>query len=199
MSVSAMRRLILASASPRRRELLAQIGLYPEILVCDVPEVRACTETPLAYSRRVALAKAQAGWQRSGMDAASLVLGADTEVVVDDVVFGKPGDDAAALQMLRALSARAHLVLSSVAIVGAGFEAVETSATRVHFAPLSERAVREYVATGEPAGRAGGYAIQGLAAAFVTRIEGSYSGVMGLPLFETASLLRRAGLAVISE
>jgi septum formation protein len=199
MSAMATRRLILASASPRRRELLAQIGIAPEILACDVAEVRAPAETPLAYSRRVALAKAAAGWQRSGMDPASLVLGADTEVVVDDVVFGKPADDSAALRMLRDLSGREHLVLSSVAVVGAAFEAVETCTTRVRFARMSERAIREYVGSGEPAGRAGGYAIQGLAAAFVASIEGSYSGVMGLPLFETVSLLRRAGLAVISE
>lgn len=199
MSTPSVRRLILASASPRRRELLAQVGIVPEIVACDVPEVRAAAEAPLDYSRRVARAKAQAGWHRTGMDAASLVLGADTEVVVDDVVFGKPADEAAALRMLRDLGGREHLVLSSVAVVGAAFDAVETCATRVRFARMSERAMHEYVASGEPFGRAGGYAIQGLAAAFVAGIDGSYSGVMGLPLFETISLLRRAGFPVIAE
>lgn len=197
MSALPLPRLILASASPRRRELLAQIGITPTIVAGDVPEVRAAGEAPLTYSRRVALAKAQAGWHATGMDPQSLVLGADTEVVVDDCVLGKPADAAAALNMLRQLSGREHLVLSSVALVGAAGAAIETSATQVRFAPISEPEMAAYVASGEPFGRAGGYAIQGLAAAFVAHLAGSYSGVMGLPLFETIALLRRAGYPVV--
>jgi septum formation protein len=193
-----MKNLILASASPRRRELLAQMGITPEIIACDLPEVRITGEAPLDYSRRVARAKAQAGWQLSGSRPDWLALGADTEVVIDDIVFGKPADDAAALAMLRDLSGREHLVLSTVALVGADFEGIETCVTRVRFAKLSAATMRQYVATGEPFGRAGGYAIQGLAAAFVAHIDGSYSGVMGLPLFETMALLRRAGFPVIA-
>jgi septum formation protein len=193
-----MKNLILASASPRRRELLAQMGITPEIIACDLPEVHITGEAPLDYSRRVARAKAQAGWQLSGSRPDWLALGADTEVVIDDIVFGKPADDAAALAMLRDLSGREHLVLSTVALVGADFEGIETCVTRVRFAELSAATMRQYVATGEPFGRAGGYAIQGLAAAFVAHIDGSYSGVMGLPLFETMALLRRAGFPVIA-
>jgi septum formation protein len=193
-----MKNLILASASPRRRELLAQMGITPEIIACDLPEVHITGEAPLDYSRRVARAKAQAGWQLSGSRPDWLALGADTEVVIDDIVFGKPADDAAALAMLRDLSGREHLVLSTVALVGADFEGIETCVTRVRFAELSAATMRQYVATGEPFGRAGGYAIQGLAAAFVAHIDGSYSGVMGLPLFETMALLRRAGFPLIA-
>jgi len=186
-------RLILASASPRRLELLTQIGVRPEVIACDVPEQREPGETAVAYSRRVAQAKALAGWQLAGHPGGCCVLGADTEVVLDDCVFGKPADAAAATQMLRQLSGREHQVLTSVALVAGAFAEVVTCCTRVWFAPLSDSTVRRYVDTGEPFGKAGAYAIQGRAAAFIARIDGSYSGVMGLPLFETQALLQRAG------
>ncbi|HWS25916.1 MAG TPA: Maf family protein [Xanthomonadales bacterium] len=187
------RRLILASASPRRLELLTQIGVEVEVLACDVPEQRAPDESPLAYSCRVARAKALTGWQLAGADRHCWVLGADTEVVLDDCVFGKPADADAAIRMLQQLSGRDHQVLTSVALLGADFDEVATCSTAVRFAPMSEAQIRHYVASGEPFGKAGAYAIQGRAAAFIARIEGSYSGVMGLPLFETAALLQRAG------
>lgn len=186
-------RLILASASPRRLELLAQLGVHSEVLACDVPEQRQPGETALDYSCRVARAKAAAGWRMCGEDPALRVLGADTEVVLDDCVFGKPADADAATRMLRQLSGRAHQVLTSVALLGAGFDEIATCITKVRFAPLSDAQIRRYVDSGEPFGKAGAYAIQGRAAAFIARIDGSYTGVMGLPLFETAALLRRAG------
>lgn len=191
--VAGRKRLILASASPRRLELLTQIGVGAEVLACDVPEQRQAGETALSYSRRVAHAKAAAGWQQCAGGRDCRVLGADTEVVLDDRVFGKPVDADSALRMLRELSGREHQVLSSVALVGADFSEVVTCSTMVRFAPLPEAWMFEYIDSGEPFGKAGGYAIQGRAAAFIARIEGSYSGVMGLPLFETAALLRRAG------
>lgn len=186
-------RLVLASASPRRLELLTQIGVAVEVRPCDVPEVRAEGETPLAYSRRVARAKAVAGWDQVEHDPARLVLGADTEVVLDDRVFGKPADADAAHAMLAELSGREHWVLSSVALIGAQFDELLTCITRVRFAALDAATIRDYVASGEPYGRAGGYAIQGRAGAFIEHLDGSYSSVMGLPLFETATLMRRAG------
>lgn len=188
-----MAALVLASASPRRRELLAQLGIAVDVVPGDVPEVRAPGEAPGAYSQRVARAKAQAGWIAIGADPGRFVLGADTEVVLGDRVFGKPVDADDAAQMLRDLSGREHLVLSSVALIGADFDAVVTQVTRVSFASLSAAEIAAYVATGEPMGKAGAYAIQGHAAAFVAHIDGSYTGVMGLPLFETAALLRQAG------
>jgi len=186
-------RLILASASPRRRELLNQIGVHAEVLACDVPEQRQAGESALAYSCRVARDKAIAGWNLCAQGRDCRVLGADTEVVLDDCVFGKPGNAQHAVSMLQQLSGREHQVLTSVALVGCGFDEVVTSSTAVRFARLSDAQIARYVDSGEPFGKAGGYAIQGRAAAFIVRIEGSYSGVMGLPLFETTALLQRAG------
>lgn len=186
-------RLILASASPRRIELLTQIGVHAEVHACDVPELRQAGESALAYSRRVARAKAVAGWQLGGQERDCWALGADTEVVLDDCVYGKPVDAADAARMLRQLAGREHQVLTSVALIGAASDEVVTCVTAVQFAPLSDAQIGLYVDSGEPFGKAGAYAIQGRAATFIARIEGSYSGVMGLPLFETATLLRRAG------
>ncbi|HJR13421.1 MAG TPA: Maf family protein [Rhodanobacteraceae bacterium] len=188
--------LYLASQSPRRRELLAQIGADFEIVDVDVPEVRGGDEAPCAYVERVARAKARAGLQAvSAGDPGAVVLGADTEVVLDDRVFGKPrdGDDAAA--MLRVLSAREHAVISVVCCATASSENIAVCESMVAFAELDERAIADYVTTGEPFGKAGAYAIQGRAAAFIAHLSGSYSGVMGLPLFETARLLCGAGIA----
>lgn len=190
-------RLYLASQSPRRRELLAQIGVRFDVIDVAVPEIRAPQESPAAYVERVARAKARAGWSKLGEgDPDALVLGADTEVVLDGRVFGKPRDAETAVAMLRDLSGRTHTVISVVCCVGAGREEVAACESLVTFPLLHEDAIARYVATGEPFGKAGGYAIQGRAAAFIEHLSGSYSAVMGLPLFETARLLRHAGAVV---
>jgi septum formation protein len=186
--------LYLASQSPRRRELLARLGVRFDVVDVDVPEVRAPGESPRAYVERVARAKAQAGLRAVlARDPDAWVLGADTEVVLGDRVFGKPADADAAAAMLRDLSGRTHTVISIVCCatpLETNCAACESSVT---FAPLDDAGISDYVFTGESFGKAGGYAIQGRAAAFVAHIAGSYSGVMGLPLFETAGLLRRTG------
>lgn len=186
--------LYLASQSPRRRELLAQLGLAFGVLDVDVPEVRAVGEPPEDYVRRVAREKAGAGLLKVVANPAALVIGADTEVVLDDEVFGKPADGAEAVRMLRRLSGRTHRVVSSVCVLSASREAQVTSVSEVTFAPLTDREIADYVAGGEWFGKAGGYAIQGQAAGFVPHLAGSYSGVMGLPLYETRRLLRGFGV-----
>lgn len=186
--------LYLASQSPRRRELLTQIGATFSVVDVDVPEVRALGETPRAYVERVARAKARAGLAAAvAGDPQAVVLGADTEVVLDGRVFGKPRDGQAAAAMLRELSGRTHTVISVVCCATAAAENLAACESRVTFAPLDKRTIARYVATAEPFGKAGGYAIQGRAAAFVSHLDGSYSGVMGLPLHETAGLLRASG------
>jgi septum formation protein len=191
---SRVSRLVLASASPRRLDLLRQIGFEPEVVSVNVPESCAVDESPLAYSRRVAHDKARAGWNAIGRSRECLVLGADTEVLIDGQVLGKPADASAARHMLRQLSGRAHTVLSSVAVIGEEFDDLISCPSQVRFAELSDQEIAHYVASGEPFGKAGAYAIQGRAAAFVAHLDGSFSGVMGLPVHETALLLRRAGL-----
>jgi len=186
--------LYLASKSPRRRELLAQLGLQFGLLDVDVPEQRQPGEPPEAYVSRVAREKAGAGLLAVVGNAAAVVLGADTEVVLDDVVFGKPADAAEAGAMLATLSGRTHRVVSSVWLVDAGREEKATCITEVTMQELAPATIAAYVATGECFGKAGAYAIQGRAAAFVSHLSGSHSGVMGLPLHETARLLRRFGL-----
>ena len=184
--------LYLASQSPRRRELLARLGLEVQILRTDVDEQRMAGEAPDVYVQRLAIAKArQANKQRSGP--AAPVLGADTVVVAGDRVLGKPASQDDAVEMLGALSGRSHWVHTGVSVVSAAHQAVTISSTEVWFReiPLAERL--EYWATGEPADKAGGYAIQGLGALFTTEIRGSYTGVMGLPLYETARLLQEFG------
>jgi len=184
--------LYLASQSPRRRQLLEQIGVAFTPVDVDVPEQRAAGESPLDYVSRVARDKAQAGL--AGLPPEALVLSADTEVVLDEEVFGKPADAAAAAAMLRRLSGRTHETISVVwAVQGARAESV-TSVSRVRFAALSDEDIAAYVASGEPFGRAGAYAIQGRGATLIEHLDGSYTGVMGLPVFETARLLRRFGI-----
>ena len=189
-------RLFLASRSPRRRELLARLGCVFELLDVDVPEQRHATETPAHYVRRVARAKAMAGWAQVRGSCPALVLGADTEVVLDDTVFGKPADAAQALDMLRRLSGREHRVLSALCLLGADGERNALVHSTVRFEALDVQTLRAYVASGEPFGKAGAYAIQGYAESFVSRLAGSHSAVMGLPLHETAGLLRAAGVHV---
>jgi septum formation protein len=188
--------LYLASQSPRRRQLLEQIGVEFGLLEVDVPEVRVPGEPALDYVSRVAREKAGAGLLKVAGSPGAVVLGADTEVVLGNEVFGKPidADDAAA--MLRRLSGRTHLAITVVWLVSAAREAHAVCASRVEFAALDEARIATYVASGEPLGRAGAYAIQGRAAAFIRRLDGSYSGVMGLPLYETSSLLTEFGIDV---
>jgi septum formation protein len=186
--------LHLASASPRRRELLAQCGLAAARLAAPaIDETPRPGEAPRELVLRLAAAKARAGAAALG-GAPGLVLGADTEVALDGQVFGKPHDEAAGLAMLAALSGRTHEVLSAVALCDAatGWLGTRLSVSRVRFRHIDPAAARAYWASGEPADKAGGYAIQGRGSAFVERLEGSYSGVVGLPLFETLDLLREA-------
>ena len=186
--------LHLASQSPRRRELLARLGVDFGIVDVDVPEVRVPGEPPEDYVHRVAREKAGAGLLEVVAVPGATVLGADTEVVLGDEVFGKPRDAADATAMLRRLSGRTHEVISVVVVVSAAREAQAVSRSRVTFAELSDDDIAAYVASGEPMGRAGAYAIQGGAERFVSRLDGSFSGVMGLPLFETSRLLREFGI-----
>lgn len=193
--------LYLASKSPRRRQLLEQLGVEFEVLDVDIPEMPVPGESPVAYVERLARQKAAAG--RAALPASATehgwVLGSDTEVVLDGEIFGKPADDGDAVAMLCRLAGHEHQVLTGVCLVGppgSGPAASMVCTTRVRFAALDDTAIRVYVATGEPFGKAGAYAIQGRAGAFVSHLSGSYSGVMGLPLYETAALLRRAGFAV---
>ena len=191
--------LYLASQSPRRRELLGRIGVPFGVLDLDVAEVRQPGEPAEDYVRRVAREKAGAGLLTVLGNASAVVLGADTEVVLGDEVFGKPRDAADAAAMLRKLSGRTHRVISAMSLVSPAREVQAIVITEVTFAPLSDVQIHAYVATGEPAGKAGGYAIQGGAELWVTRLAGSYSGVMGLPLYETACLLREMGLDVAAD
>ena len=182
--------LILASASPRRRELLAQIAVPHAVAPAQVNEAVLPAEPAADYVRRVARAKALALWRGQGLP----VLGADTTVVLDGQIFGKPRDREHALTMLAALAGRTHEVLTAVVLAGpAGtFERLSESRVRMRPTAAAERAA--YWETGEPRDKAGAYAIQGLGAVFIESLEGSYSGVMGLPLYETAQLLAAAGV-----
>jgi septum formation protein len=187
--------IYLASASPRRRELLRQIGVEFEVMPSHVLEVRAAGETPAAYVQRVARDKAQfvASQLRERGLPIFPVLGADTEVVLGDDILGKPQDREHGLAILRRLAGRTHDVLSAISIIGQGEEHATLSASRVTFSALTEAEIAQYWETGEPLDKAGAYAIQGMAARFITRLEGSYSGVMGLPLHELAVLLKKIG------
>lgn len=186
--------LILASASPRRLELLRQIGIEPRVCSADIVERQTESESAAEYSRRIARDKALAGRALCAGGIDDWVLGADTEVVVDGLPLGKPQDAEDAMRMLRLLAGREHQVLSSVALIGPYFDEVLLQSTSVRMAMIEQTEMQAYVASGEPFGKAGAYAIQGRAAGFIESIAGSYTGVMGLPLFETATLLRRVGL-----
>lgn len=202
--------IYLASSSPRRCELLDQLGVRFSVLAQDVPEHCGLDETPEAYVQRLALEKARAGWQGLSTNSCRPVLGADTMVVVDNTVLGKPVDREAALVMLASLSGRAHRVLTALAMVGnvtAGEDVpqgvgqyrqqMRLSESRVWFRHIDVQEREAYWASGEPADKAGAYAIQGIGAMFIERLEGSYSGVMGLPLFETAELLQAFGIQLL--
>ena len=195
------RSIYLASRSPRRRELLAQIGVRFQVLMfrgnpetdAELDETPLADELPRAYVERIARAKAQAGWQR--LEQRSLpraaVLSADTTVALGNRILGKPADRREAATMLAELSGRRHEVLTAVALKDEAQLACALSVSEVEFRPLSAEDIRQYVATGECDDKAGAYAIQGRAAQFVADLRGSFSGVMGLPLYETAQLLER--------
>ncbi len=180
--------IVLASASPRRLELLRQIGIEPIVRPAHIDESRR-EESAEAYVKRMALEKAQAIAADLGDDS-MIVLGADTAVVLDEATFGKPRDAADAAAMLHRLSGRTHQVLSAVALVRGDRQAVRLSETAVRFRVLDAAEIAAYWRTGEPADKAGSYAIQGRAAMFIEEIHGSCSGVAGLPLYETAQLLK---------
>lgn len=187
--------LYLASRSPRRSELLARLGRPFQTLDLDVAEVRAVGETPRDYVQRVAADKARAGLAHVlAADPAAVVVGSDTEVVLGERVFGKPADAGDAAAMLAALSGRTHQVMTAVVLASAGGVSVDVVVSEVTFAALEQAHIAAYVATGEPFGKAGAYAIQGEAERFITHLAGSYSGVMGLPLYQTDRLLAGAGL-----
>ena len=188
--------LHLASRSPRRAELLARLGLDFGVIDLDIPEQQGASEAAHQYVRRVAREKAGAGLLAVVAVPNAVVLGADTEVILDGRVFGKPADAGDAADMLRTLSGRTHEVITAVALRWNDATHFALSTSKVTLAPLPRAAIAAYVASGESFDKAGGYAIQGRAAAFVTRLEGSYSGVMGLPLAETAALLGEAGFPV---
>jgi septum formation protein len=182
--------LYLASQSPRRRELLDQLGEAHRTLDVAVEEIRQHGESPEDYVSRVAWDKARAGYALVAGEPEARVLGADTEVILGDEVFGKPRDARDAAAMLCRLAGREHRVVSVAWLVASGGDRRAVSISTVRFAPLGEAAIAAYVATGECMGKAGAYAIQGRAAAFIEHLSGSYSGVMGLPLYETSQLLR---------
>ncbi|HUG03764.1 MAG TPA: nucleoside triphosphate pyrophosphatase [Steroidobacteraceae bacterium] len=186
--------IILASASPRRSQLLAQIGVRHEPFPVDLEERPRPDESPPEYVMRLARDKAGTAATALGRRANRPVLAADTEVVLDDRIFGKPVDEAHAVAMLMALGGRTHQVLTAVALHVDGRQQAALHCSRVTFRALGADECRRYCRTGEATGKAGAYAIQGFGAVFVERLEGSFSGVMGLPLFETAALLDAAGV-----
>jgi septum formation protein len=182
-------KVYLASGSPRRRELLTQIGVEFDKLTLDVDESRLVGESPLDYVQRIATAKAQAGWQSLGQGERRPVIGADTSVVIGQDVLGKPKSAADAKSMLQRISNSQHDVLTAVSVIYDKQVLTKVSCNKVTFAPISEAELDWYIATGEGEDKAGSYAVQGLAARFIEQIEGSYSGIMGLPLRETTALL----------
>ncbi|WP_286911986.1 MULTISPECIES: Maf family protein [unclassified Pseudomonas] len=188
-----MNPLYLASGSPRRRELLTQIGVPFTPVSAPIDETPLPGESAEAYVERLAVAKAEAGLASLGSPA--LTLGADTAVVLDGRILGKPENREHALAMLAELSGRAHQVLTAVAVSDGQRCQSLCVASNVRFRPISPAEAERYWASGEPADKAGGYAIQGLGAVFVTGLEGSYSAVVGLPLSETAELLGQFGIA----
>ncbi len=190
----------LASTSPRRRELLQQIGISFGLLSVDVQEKAHPGEAPEVLVLRLALEKARAGRMQLDGDDSTPVLGADTVVVNQGRVLGKPRNRDDALAMLTTLAGERHQVMTAVAMIGTkGDEQSRLSVSTVQFRAITREEAGAYWASGEPVGKAGAYAIQGLAAVFIERLEGSYSGVMGLPLYETAELLAHFGVSVLKR
>ncbi len=189
------KQIILASGSPRRRELLDQIGVSYQVHAVDVDETPIRNELPRAYVERIAAEKSAACCAQ--LDADRPVLGADTAVVVDGLIMGKPRDFEHAKDMLRMLSGRTHQVYSAVSLRGDRHDLV-VCITDVAFRKLSDDEIADYWRSGEPVDKAGAYAIQGIAGIFVESITGSFSGVVGLPIFETAQLLEKQGIKIIA-
>ena len=193
----ASRTIVLASRSPRRAELLAAAGISFDVLAADIDETPHANEAPAAYVERLAIEKARAvlallNGQPEGLSPRNvLVLGADTTVVIDGLILGKPEDDAQATDMLRRLRGRVHDVFTGVAVVGESGVRSAVERTRVWFDAMTDEDISWYVASGEPADRAGAYAIQGLASRFIPRIEGSYTNVVGLPVAVVSSILNQ--------
>ncbi|MCV6637343.1 Maf family protein [Candidatus Albibeggiatoa sp. nov. NOAA] len=186
--------LYLASQSPRRRELLDQIQVAYQTLKVDTDESVHAGESPETYVQRVALQKAQAGFALQPQDC---VLGADTAVIYQQQILGKPTDKIDAQRMLQTLSGKTHQVMTAVAIVSKSHQLCQLNTSQVTFRTLTQAEIQAYVATQEPMDKAGSYAVQGLASIFIERIEGSYSGVMGLPLYETAQLLQQIDASLL--
>jgi len=182
--------IVLASASPRRAELLRAAGIEFTVRVADIDESRLTGETPYEYVARLAAGKAKAIAEEAEL-AGKLILGADTTVVIDDEIAGKPVDEADARRMLHRLSGQWHEVLTGVALVHGHHLQVEVELTRVRFALLTAGEIDWYVSTGEPMDKAGGYGIQGYASRFVERIEGSYANVVGLPVNRVYEMIRQ--------
>jgi septum formation protein len=191
--------LFLASRSPRRRDLLRQIGVEPEVVPADVDESRLPGETPIDYVARLARLKAQTAWHALPSTRRGPLLAADTAVVLGSEIFGKPADRDQGLDMLGRLSGRTHEVVTGVALMTARGLDLRVNVSHVTFRALDRTECEAYWETGEPSDKAGAYAVQGRAAVFIRELAGSYSGVMGLPLFETAELLRAAGIDPVTS
>ena len=191
--------IYLASRSPRRAELLKQMGVLFSVVRADIDETPHAMERSDAYVKRLAIEKAQAGYalvlQKAWFEMP--VLAADTTVSIDGEILGKPQDDEDAYRMLSLMSGRWHEVHTGIAVAHAGHVAMEISSTMVQMDDLSDAVMRAYIASGESKDKAGAYGIQGIAGSLIKRIEGSYSGVMGLPVYETAKLLKQAGIAFL--
>jgi septum formation protein len=188
--------IYLASRSPRRAELLRQIGVEFTVHACDIDETRRASESPVEYVCRMATSKARVAAEQLSGSQPVVVLAADTTIALDGATIGKPADQTQCCSILQQLSARQHLVLSAVALAIQGDVRLRLSQNRVSFRALSKQEIESYCATGEPMDKAGAYAIQGKAALFVDHLEGSYSAVMGLPLYETAELLANADITI---
>lgn len=197
MSLAAQ--IILASASPRRRELLEQIGLSVIVQAVDIDESQNPGEAVLDFVQRLAREKAQTGFEVVENPHRLPVLGSDTIVEIAGVILGKPENRQHAKQMLQRLSGKKHTVHTSVAIVTEAQQLIDTCSSEVQFKPLEDAEIDYYLMTGEADDKAGGYAIQGIAAQFVKNINGSFSGVMGLPLYETTQLLKRCGIRPLEQ
>ena len=187
--------IYLASQSPRRQELLRQLGVCFEVRSQDIPELHTAGESPHDFVTRLAIEKATAVQATLAASEKRPVLGSDTVVVINGQILGKPASRENGIKMLQQLSGRTHQVLTGVAVVSRE-QSVCVNVSKVTFRELTPREIEEYWQTGEPADKAGAYAIQGYAAAFIQRLEGSYSGVMGLPLYETAQLLKQHNVPV---
>ena len=189
-------RIVLASASPRRVALLSQIGIDCEVMPSQIDEKARENEAPLDYVMRMAEEKAGSV---AGLMPGRIVLGADTDVIMQSRILGKPRDKADFLEMFSLLSGSTHEVITAVSLVHGEQRSLMTSISEVSFREVSDEEMHAYWETGEPCDKAGGYAIQGQAAMFICAISGSYSGIMGLPLYETSELLRGAGIRLLQE